>query len=62
MDVCKPNSESDSTAETWNEERIKDVTDIILTLVLDCHFLSENQGNQVLSCFCQIFKNALVFH
>ncbi len=61
MDGCKPNSESDPTAEIRNEDGIKDVTDIILTLVLDCLFLSEKLGNQVLSCFCHIFKNSLAF-
>ena len=34
MDGCNPNPGSDSTAEIRNEERIKDVTDIILTLWL----------------------------
>jgi hypothetical protein len=33
MAGCKPNSKSDSTAETRNEDGIRDVTDIILTLV-----------------------------
>ena len=42
MAGCKPNSKSDSTAETRNEDGIKDVDDIILTLVSDGHFLSEN--------------------
>ena len=49
MDGCKSHPESDSTAEIRNEDGIKDVSDIILTLVLDCLFLSENLGNQVLS-------------
>jgi hypothetical protein len=42
MDGCNFNPGSDSTIEIGNEDGVKDVTDIILTLVLDCHFLSEN--------------------
>jgi len=42
MGGCKPNPGSDSTAETRNEDGIKDATDIILTLVLDCLFRSAN--------------------
>ena len=49
MDGCKSNPGSDSIAKIRNEDGIKDVSDIILTLVLDCLFLSENLGNQVLS-------------
>ncbi len=32
MDGCKPNPGSDSTAEIQNEDGVKDVNDIILTL------------------------------
>ena len=42
MGWCKSNPGSDSTAEIRNEDGVKDVNDIILTLVLDCLFPSEN--------------------
>ena len=42
MGGCKPGPGSNSTAEIRNEDGFKDVTDIILTLVLDCLFWSEN--------------------
>ena len=42
MDGGKPHLESDSTTEIRNEEGIKDVSDIILTLVWDGLFSSEN--------------------
>ena len=36
MDGCKPNSESDSTAEIRNEDGVKDINEIILKLWLTC--------------------------
>ena len=42
MDGGKPHPESDSTTEIRNKDGVKDVTDIILTLVLDGCFGSEN--------------------
>ena len=41
MDGGKPHPESDSTTEIRNENGVEDVSDIILTLVWDCLFLSE---------------------
>ena len=58
MDGCKPNPGSDSTAEIQNEDGVKDVNDIILTLNPSSKEINEGVIRYSVICYQkQIFSS-----